>query len=150
MSVNVDLQVDESVSGFVPAIERFVFWVEQAVSCLDYDVEVCVRVVNLEESCALNHSYRQKNQPTNVLSFPVEFPDGVNVALIGDIVICAPIVAQEAQEFNVTEDARWAHMVVHGVLHLLGYDHMNDKDASVMESLEAQCLNQLGFEDPYA
>ncbi|SRR5690554_13831 len=111
--------------------------------------EVTIRIVGTEESQALNHQYRGKDKPTNVLSFPFEAPAGITVPLAGDLVICAPVVETEAQEQHKDPVAHWAHMVVHGMLHLQGYDHIEDDDAEVMEALEIRLLAQLGFINPY-
>ncbi|WP_166264283.1 rRNA maturation RNase YbeY [Marinobacter caseinilyticus] len=111
--------------------------------------EVTLRVVGREESAELNGQYRHKSGPTNVLSFPFEAPAGITVPLAGDLVICAPVVAAEALKQEKTLTAHWAHMVIHGMLHLQGYDHLNDDDAAIMESLEVQLLDELGFGSPY-
>src|SRR5690606_1754937 len=111
--------------------------------------EVTIRIVGTEESQALNHQYRGKDKPTNVLSFPFEAPAGITVPLAGDLVICAPVVEQEAREQNKDAVAHWAHMVVHGMLHLQCYDHIEDNEAEVMEALEIRLLAQLGFANPY-
>ncbi|MEC7377431.1 MAG: rRNA maturation RNase YbeY [Pseudomonadota bacterium] len=111
--------------------------------------EVTIRIVGSEESQALNHQYRGKDYPTNVLSFPFEAPPGITVPLAGDLVICAPVVESEAREQQKTLEAHWAHMVIHGMLHLQGYDHIEDEDAEVMEALEIRLLAQLGYGNPY-
>lgn len=111
--------------------------------------EVTIRIVDVPESQELNLQYRGKDKPTNVLSFPFEAPAGITMPLAGDLVICAPVVEQEAREQHKQLDAHWAHMVVHGMLHLQGYDHIEDDDAEVMEGLEVQLLAQLGFINPY-
>ncbi len=111
--------------------------------------EVTIRIVGSEESQALNHQYRGKDYPTNVLSFPFEAPPGITVPLAGDLVICAPVVESEAREQQKTLEAHWAHMVIHGMLHLQGYDHIEDEDAEVMEALEVRLLAQLGYGNPY-
>lgn len=105
--------------------------------------EVCIRVVSTTESAALNKTYRGKKGATNVLSFPMEKP------LLGDLVICAPLVKQQALEQGKATKAHWAHLVVHGTLHLLGKDHIKNKDALKMEALEIKILRQLGFDNPY-
>lgn len=108
--------------------------------------ELTIRIVDAEESQALNHAYRGKDKPTNVLSFQGE----VAIAgILGDLVICAPVVVREAQEQGKAVRAHWAHMVVHGCLHLCGYDHENDEDAERMEAREVRILRRLGFDDPY-
>ena len=106
--------------------------------------EITLRIVDAAESQALNRDFRGKDKPTNVLSFPMGEPD-----YLGDIVICAPVVAAEAVEQGKTARAHWAHMVVHGVLHLLGHDHIKDDEAEKMEALERKLLARLGFPDPY-
>lgn len=115
----------------------------------DHDSEVTLRLVDEDESRELNHQYRGKDKPTNVLSFPFEAPAGITVPLAGDLVICAPVVAREAIEQNKTPEAHWAHMVIHGMLHLQGYDHIEDADAEVMEALEIRLLADLGYNNPY-
>lgn len=111
--------------------------------------EVTIRIVESSEGQALNHAYRQKDSATNVLSFPFEAPEGITMDFLGDIVICAEVVNREAETQHKTRDAHWAHMVVHGVLHLLGFDHTNEVDAEQMEALEVEILNTLGIDDPY-
>ncbi|MED5467427.1 MAG: rRNA maturation RNase YbeY, partial [Pseudomonadota bacterium] len=111
--------------------------------------EVTIRIVDNDESRELNNQYRDKDKPTNVLSFPFEAPAGITVPLAGDLVICAPVVEQEAREQSKDAVAHWAHMVVHGMLHLQGYDHIEDNEAEVMEALEIRLLAQLGFANPY-
>lgn len=113
------------------------------------NIEVSIRIVDESESAELNQRYRNKKGPTNVLSFPVDLPESLNLPLLGDLVLCAPVVTQEAQEQGKTELAHWAHMVIHGTLHLLGYDHQADEDARVMESCEISIMKKLGFANPY-
>ena len=98
----------------------------------------------------LNSAYRGKAGPTNVLSFPAEIPEGLDIPLLGDIVVCAPVVRREAVEQGKTESAHWAHMIVHGTLHLLGYDHIQNDEAEAMEALETTILAQLNYPCPYA
>lgn len=119
-------------------------WLEQEPS------EVTIRIVDVDEGQALNHQYRGKDKPTNVLSFPFEAPAGITVPLAGDLVICAPVVEGEAREQFKSSAAHWAHMVVHGMLHLQGYDHINDEDAEPMEALEIRLLAKFGIGNPYA
>lgn len=113
------------------------------------ETEVCVRIVNSEESRALNLHYRQKDYATNVLSFPSELPPDLPLRHLGDLVICAEVVAREAREQGKAPAAHWAHMLVHGSLHLLGYDHIDDNDAEEMEALETTIITRLGFPPPY-
>ncbi|MBV1960310.1 MAG: rRNA maturation RNase YbeY [Oleibacter sp.] len=111
--------------------------------------ELTVRLVSEEESQTLNHEYRGKEKPTNVLSFPFDAPPEVPIELLGDLIICIDVVEREADEQNKTTEAHWAHMVVHGCLHLLGYDHIKDDEAEEMEALERTILASLGYSDPY-
>ena len=112
--------------------------------------ELCIRIVSLDESQQLNRDYRNKDKPTNVLSFPFEAPPGLPIDILGDLAICADVVAQEAVAQNKVLAHHWAHMVIHGTLHLLGFDHINDDDAEVMEAIECELLAQLQIPDPYA
>ena len=113
-------------------------------------VQCGVRIVNDRESAALNVRYRRKRGSTNVLSFPFEAPAGVDTTVLGDLVICAPVVNREAKAKSVPAAAHWAHMVVHGILHLQGYDHQSRREAAIMERKEARVLKDLGFANPYA
>lgn len=148
MSVRVTVQYALPRRG-VPAPQSFRRWVAAVLAGRRKRAEVVVRVVDADESAELNETYRRKKGPTNVLSFPFEMPAGLEVPLLGDIVICAPVVAREALEQGKEERAHWAHMTVHGVLHLLGYDHLDDDQARVMEGLEREILAKLGYPDPY-
>lgn len=112
--------------------------------------ELTIRLVDEAESQSLNRQYRGKDYPTNVLSFPADLPPELNIPLLGDLVICAQVVAREAREQDKPLQAHWAHMVIHGCLHLLGYDHSEDAEAEQMEALERQLLAELGIADPYA
>lgn len=112
---------------------------------------VTIRIVNAAESRRLNRQWRGKDKPTNVLSFPAgEMPDEADERELGDLVICAPVVAREAREQGKPAKAHWAHMVTHGILHLLGFDHERPRDANVMEALEIRLLNRLGYANPYS
>ncbi len=146
--VTIDLQVACSPEG-VPDVSLFTRWATAAVGNRRDTAEISIRVVDASEGADLNQQWRNKQGPTNVLSFPSDFPDELNIPLLGDMVICAPVVAREAREQHKTLQAHWAHMVIHGTLHLLGYDHIEDRDAQVMESLEIELLEALGFPDPY-
>ncbi|MFP3977795.1 rRNA maturation RNase YbeY [Marinobacter sp. KMM 10035] len=132
----------------VPPESRFQAWA-QAAWLGEEPSEVTIRIVDTEESQTLNHQYRGKDKPTNVLSFPFEAPAGITVPLAGDLVICAPVVENEALEQHKEPSTHWAHMVVHGMLHLQGYDHIDDEDAEAMEALEIRLLAQFGFGNPY-
>ncbi|MCK9048205.1 rRNA maturation RNase YbeY [Haemophilus influenzae] len=148
-SILVDLQIaTENIEG-LPTEEQIVQWATAAVQPEDNEVEMTVRIVDEAESHELNLTYRGKDRPTNVLSFPFECPDEVELPLLGDLVICRQVVEREAAEQEKPLMAHWAHMVVHGSLHLLGYDHIEDDEAEEMESLETQIMQGLGFVDPY-
>jgi probable rRNA maturation factor len=137
--------------GAVPAAAQLRRWAHSAIEN-GVRGEVTVRVVAAAESAELNSRYRGKEGPTNVLSFPADAPAGAADELLplGDVVICADVVEREAREQGKAPDAHWAHMVVHGVLHLQGYDHEKSRDASVMEAREQTLLAGLGFPDPYS
>ena len=149
MTLELDLQIALDMPG-LPDESEFRRWAEAALAGAGYrrDAELTVRVVNEAESTALNETYRHKQGPTNVLSFPFEAPPGVESALLGDVVICAPVVLREAFSQEKPAEAHWAHLVAHGVLHLLGYDH-DEAQADIMESLEIRILSDLGYADPY-
>ncbi|EGT82656.1 Putative rRNA maturation factor [Haemophilus haemolyticus M19107] len=148
-SIFVDLQIaTENIEG-LPTEEQIVQWATAAVQPEGVEVEMTVRIVDESESHDLNLTYRGKDRPTNVLSFPFECPDEVELPLLGDLVICHQVVEREAAEQEKPLMAHWAHMVVHGCLHLLGYDHIEDDEAEEMESLETQIMQGLGFDDPY-
>jgi len=135
----------------VPTSASFRQWVEAALRGAKRRkaTELSIRIVDAKEGRTLNRDYRGKDYATNVLSFPVELPSGVKLPLIGDLVICAPVVAREAAEQGKQARDHWAHMTVHGVLHLLGYDHIEDDEAEAMEALETRILAGLGIDDPY-
>ena len=148
-SIFIDLQIaTENIEG-LPTEEQIVQWATAAVQPEGDEVEMTVRIVDEAESHELNLTYRGKDRPTNVLSFPFECPDEVELPLLGDLVICRQVVEREAAEQEKPLMAHWAHMVVHGSLHLLGYDHIEDDEAEEMESLETQIMQGLGFDDPY-
>lgn len=148
MSVRVAVQYALPRAG-LPAPQSFRAWAEAVLAGRRKQAEVVVRVVDEAESAELNETYRHKKGPTNVLSFPFEAPPGMELPLLGDLVICAPVVAREACEQGKEERAHWAHMTVHGVLHLLGYDHLDDDEARIMEGLEREILAKMGYPDPY-
>ena len=145
----IDLQIACEQETGLPTAEQIEQWATAAVQPQSDEVEMTVRIVDEAESHALNLNYRGKDRPTNVLSFPFECPDEVELPLLGDLVICRQVVEREAQEQDKPVMAHWAHMVVHGSLHLLGYDHIEDDEAEEMESLETQIMMGLGFADPY-
>ena len=145
----IDLQIACEQESGLPTTEQIEQWATAAVQPQSDEVEMTVRIVDEAESHALNLNYRGKDRPTNVLSFPFECPDEVELPLLGDLVICRQVVEREAQEQEKPLMAHWAHMVVHGSLHLLGYDHIEDDEAEEMESLETQIMTGLDFADPY-
>ena len=145
--LTVDLQRVLEVPS-VPDDQAFAQWA-QCAWLGDTDSEVTIRIVGADESATLNGQYRGKTGPTNVLSFPFEAPAGITVPLAGDLIICVPVVEKEARDQHKEPEAHWAHMVVHGMLHLQGYDHIEDNDAEVMEALEVRLLKQLGYGNPY-
>ena len=145
----IDLQIACEQESGLPTAEQIEQWATAAVEPQSDEVEMTVRIVDEAESHELNLNYRGKDRPTNVLSFPFECPDEVELPLLGDLVICRQVVEREAQEQDKPLMAHWAHMVVHGSLHLLGYDHIEDDEAEEMESLETQIMTGLGFADPY-
>jgi probable rRNA maturation factor len=112
-------------------------------------VGLSVRIVGASEGKSFNQRYRRKRRPTNVLSFPYDAPAGLRTDILGDLVICAPVVQREAKALAVPAEAHWAHMLVHGIMHLRGYDHHTEEQALIMERREAQILKRLGFNDPY-
>ncbi|ALZ76190.1 rRNA maturation RNase YbeY [Rheinheimera sp. F8] len=148
MAIILDLQ-QASTATDLPTEAELQRVLEAAITPFQADAEVTIRIVDETESQQLNFDYREKDKPTNVLSFPFQCPPGIELPLLGDLVICAQVVAREAQEQQKTLQAHWAHMVVHGSLHLLGFDHINDADAEEMEAEEIQILQELGFANPY-
>lgn len=164
MNLDLWLEVDDAVladaelAAGVPGEDDFRCWVEaalaQVATVAEADaLELAIRIVGNDESRALNHDYRGKDQPTNVLSFPADLPEVVLAEIeqlpLGDLVICAPVVRREAGEQGKPVAAHWAHMTVHGVLHLCGHDHVEAEDAARMEPLEIAILARLGWDNPY-
>ena len=146
-SIEVQLSHDD---GLVPDGPRITVWVDCALkSVKKRAVSITVRVVTRDEMQNLNVRFRGQNSATNVLSFPPDDRGSQRTGVSGDIVVCSVVVQTEAQEQNKAVDAHWAHMIIHGVLHLCGYDHTTDDVATDMESLEVLILHQLGFPDPY-
>lgn len=149
MPYQIDIEVNSSSTN-IPSKESIELWISTALQSDELNqAEVSVYIVDEAESQELNAQYRGKDKPTNVLSFPADIPDEVGVPLLGDLVVCAPVVEREAQEQGKTLAAHWAHMLVHGTLHLLGYDHVEDDEADVMEALETRLITQLNFPAPY-
>lgn len=148
-TVILDLQLACEKTEGLPAESDFRRWLEAVLPQFQEESEVTVRVVDEAESHELNHTYRGKDKPTNVLSFPFEAPPGIELPLLGDLIICRQVVEKEAVEQEKPLLAHWAHMVVHGSLHLLGYDHIEDDEAEEMESIETEIMLALGYDDPY-
>ncbi|WP_162045785.1 rRNA maturation RNase YbeY [Vibrio taketomensis] len=149
MTIELDLQLAVENESGLPSFDEIHSWLSNAISMFQQDAEVTVRIVDEKESHQLNFEYRGKDKPTNVLSFPFEAPPGIEINLLGDLIICRQVVEQEAIEQDKPLLAHWAHMVVHGSLHLLGYDHIEDDEAEEMESLETEIMQKMGYEDPY-
>ena len=140
---------DASGAADVPSEADFGRWAVATLTVTGREGQLAIRIVGEAEGAELNARYRRKSGPTNVLSFPAELPVGVPVAVLGDLVICAPVVAREAAEQGKVPEAHWAHMTVHGCLHLLGFDHIEDAEAREMEALETRILAGLGYPAPY-
>ena len=147
MSITVDLQNDDALAD-IPSSGQFSTWIQSALRGPFDNLEQTIRVVDETESQALNLQYRGKDAPTNILSFPAEIPH-IDYQCLGDLVVCAPIVAHEAQEQGKVLDAHWAHLIVHGMLHLQNFDHQTDDEADKMEALEVEILSTLGYINPY-
>ncbi|MDX1588502.1 MAG: rRNA maturation RNase YbeY [Oleiphilaceae bacterium] len=146
-ALTVDIQI-ACEEPLVPPRAQLSLWARTGYLC-EQPVEVTLRLVSPEESADLNHRYRGKDRPTNVLSFPFEAPPGMTLPLLGDLVICADVVAREALAQSKPLAAHWAHMVIHGMLHLQGHDHEEPDQADAMEALEVRLLQTLGLPDPY-
>jgi len=159
MSVQLDIQIADDLSESIeepPPSNLLQEWAQAAWQGAESaEPFVSLRIVSAQESQQLNNDYRAKNKPTNVLSFPMQMdeafsmPEILSEIMLGDLAICAEVVASEAQQQQKTLFSHWAHMVVHGMLHLQGFDHIDDAQAEEMESLESQIMQQLGFADPY-
>ncbi len=144
----IEIQTIFSSDG-QPDQQQIQQWVDAALSDFDQDTEIVVRIVDEKEISELNEQYRHKHGPTNILSFPVEVPEGIELDLLGDLVICAPVMEKEAREQNKALADHWAHIIVHGVLHLLGYDHLDEAEAELMENKEITILKTLSIQNPY-
>ncbi|WP_396587922.1 rRNA maturation RNase YbeY [Bermanella sp. R86510] len=153
--IDVDLQValESPEQNTVPSEDALQTWVEAAIGKLKPDAELSIRIVEASESQSLNHQYRGKDKPTNVLSFPFEIPEELagleEISLIGDLVVCHDIVISEAEQQGKPLEHHYAHMIIHGCLHLLGFDHINEDEATEMESLEIDILSHLNIPNPY-
>lgn len=153
MSVLLDLQVACANEIGLPSEAQLTTWLTTVLSVMpdtqSIEWEVTVRIVDIEESQALNRDYRGQDKPTNVLSFPFEAPPGIELPLLGDLVVCRQVVEQEANAQQKPLMDHWAHLIVHGCLHLLGFDHIKDDEAQIMEAKEVVLLAQLGINNPY-
>ncbi|MBK1695284.1 rRNA maturation RNase YbeY [Chromatium weissei] len=152
-TLELDLQLATECAE-LPSLAQFEQWVIAALAETRKRAELTIRIVDEQESAMLNRTYRGIDRPTNVLSFPFELPPGIapddSIAdLLGDIVICAAVLEREAREQKKMLIAHWAHLVVHGVLHLRGFDHLDDSEAERMETLETRILRNLEFPSPY-
>jgi len=149
--ISVQYAISEELRSLyqVPVSDQILKWSTHVLGRLRaFEGEVTFRLVTVEEMQGLNKQYRAKDKPTNVLSFPFDEQD-LPLKILGDIVLCAPVIQQEAQEQNKKNNAHWAHMVVHGLLHLLHYDHQESYAANEMEHLETEMMRELGFPPPY-
>lgn len=133
----------------LPDENQLKLWVKAALKGLKENAVLTIRIVDEDEGTQLNERWRKSQGPTNVLSFSHEGEPEIAPDLLGDIVVCAPVVAREAKEQNKDIDAHWAHMVIHGVLHLNGFDHIKPEDADTMENLEIKILEELNYNNPY-
>jgi len=144
----LEIQIATETTGY-PAEQQFQQWVDAALAKREQDAEIVIRLVDDAESAELNQQYRHKSGPTNILSFPFEAPEIMELDLLGDLVINAPLISLEAAQQHKQVLHHWAHITVHGVLHLLGYDHIEEQDAEQMEALEIEILKQFNIANPY-
>ena len=133
----------------IPTETQLQLWIDTALDKHNKDTELVIRIVDSDECAKLNSEYRHKSGPTNILSFPVEIPKYIEMNLLGDLVICASVLEKEAHEQQKNLHDHWAHIVIHGVLHLLGFDHITDEEADLMEQKEIYLLTQLNIKNPY-
>lgn len=148
--MNLQIDIQSATSEPVPDEDDIRSWIAAALAGRrEQDTEISLRLVDTGEMTELNQGYRGKSGPTNVLSFPSDLPPELDLPLLGDIVICVPVVRDEAEQQDKTLAAHWAHMTIHGTLHLLGYDHIEDDEAALMEGLETDILASLNFPCPY-
>lgn len=150
MTHHIDIQSNIEPEGvYQPSTEQLTLWANAALGELAEPSEMALCLVSEPEIQALNKAYRNRDKPTNVLSFPADIPDVVDISLLGDVLICAAVVEKEALEQGKTLESHWAHMVIHGSLHLQGYDHEENEEAEVMEAKEIEILNHFGYSNPY-
>lgn len=148
MPIEVDIQYATNVPD-LPDVIQLRYWAETALEDLKKNAELTIRIVDEAEGTQLNERWRKSQGPTNVLSFTYEGVSNIAPDFLGDIIICAPVVTSEAEEQNKNNHAHWAHMVIHGVLHLTGFDHIDPEDADRMENLEINILEKLNYKNPY-
>lgn len=148
MTVRANIEVILLDPSEPPSEQQIQLWATKALGD-NAENRICIKVIDNSEMLDLNSKYRNKHYTTNVLSFPCNIPKELNDNYLGDIALCAPVIKQQAIEQQKSYEAHFAHLVIHGVLHLLGYDHQQTADAKVMESMEIKLLNQLGYPNPY-
>ena len=144
----LDVQIIDKLAES-PSKDQFQYWIDNTLSEYDRDTELVIRIVDEQDMANLNQQYRNKKGATNILSFPFEIPDGFELDLLGDLVICASIVEREAKQQHKELEAHWAHIVIHGVLHLLGFDHIGEDEAELMEAKEIKILQKINISNPY-
>ena len=152
MKVEIELNINTEKEIDCPSVETMEKWASCALKTAGYakDSQISVTMVDADEIRRLNRTYRQIDTPTNILSFPFEQPEGIpELPLLGDLIICVDVLKREAEEQKITIDEHFAHLIVHGCLHLLGYDHIEEQDQIVMEKYEIQTVEALGYENPY-
>lgn len=140
---------NESESLLIPKEKQFKHWFDVVLTNDNQDSEIVIRIVDEDEMIQFNEQYRDKKGPTNILSFPFEVPEGVESELLGDLLVCAPVVEEEAEQQNKKLEQHWAHLIIHGILHLLGYNHIDNVEAEEMEALEINILSTIGINNPY-
>ena len=149
---NYHIDIQHACEEKIPVTDdTLISWAQHTLATQLDSAELTLRLVDLEEITHLNHYYRKQNKPTNVLAFPANLPSGITLdyPLLGDIIICPAVLQQESLALNKPLIAHWALIVIHGVLHLLGYDHIEDDEAVVMQTLEIKLLAESGFDNPY-
>ncbi len=154
MELTVELQISEALAHtYIPELAQIQSWLLASLQAAPLHtkniVEISIRVVDEAESQRFNFQYRQKNSATNILSFPADLIGYLDVPLVGDLLVCAPVLEQEAIMQNKMLEHHWAHILIHGTLHLLGYDHVEEAQAEIMENLEIQILDSFGIQNPY-